>query len=94
MGVTSYVLRVTPKMSSWYRLSSYEEKQPGRGGGSQMAGKGLERDRQSDRYTGEIHLDMTKAELKALGSLGSLRLGLAVLCHFVPSRLGSKESMG
>lgn len=27
--VTSYVLRVTPKMSSWYRLSSYGQKQPG-----------------------------------------------------------------
>lgn len=78
--VTSYVLRVTPKMSSWYRLSSYGPKQPGGGSNGR---KGLGEGQTRDTWE-SIHLDKTKAELKVLGYLWSLRLWLAVLCPFVP----------
>lgn len=73
--VTSYVLRVTPKMSSWYRLSSYGQKQPG-GGSNSWEGLG---EGQSD-IQGNIYLEKAKAELKAL------RWWLAVLCPLEPGR--------
>lgn len=68
--VTSYVLRVTPKMSSWYRLSSYGQKQPGHGSdGREGLGEGQTWDTRES-----THLDKTKAKLKVLGYLWSLRL--------------------
>lgn len=64
--VTSYVRRVTPKMSSWYRLSSY-------GDVDKRAGKGLARNSQSETWR-NIYPDKTEAELKVLRYLWSLRL--------------------